>query len=130
MFALPLGTIFGKKFSDITPQDLVSGRAEMNLIIDEKGGDRSLVRTKHVRKYVDIVCLRPRLQIVLYEPIESSNVVKIHPASGARFYRDESDRHRWGITSKDSEQLLERLKCFFRGRADRKIVVTCIKDDS
>jgi len=102
-FAPVLRTVLGQKLADLFSQNLVSSRTEMNLVADEQGWNRFLVRAKHVRKNVDIVCLWPRLQIILHEPIELSNVVQIHATRRARFHGDKGDRHRGGVVPKYSE---------------------------
>src|SRR5262249_5237160 len=73
-FALVLRTILDQKLADFSSQNLVSSRTEMNLVGDEQGWNRFLVRAQHVRKNVDIVCLWPRVQIILHEAVELSNV--------------------------------------------------------
>src|ERR1700751_3193358 len=108
-FVLVLRTILGQKLADFSSQNLVSSRTEVNLVVDEQGWNRLLVRAEHVRKNGDIACLWSRLQVTLHETIEPSNVVQIHASGRARFHRDKGDWHYGGIVSNYSEELVESL---------------------
>ena len=71
---LGFGTILGKEFSDIPPHDLVTGRAQMNMIIYKQVQDRFMVLPEHVVKDVDIICLGLGFEEISHQLIKFENV--------------------------------------------------------
>ena len=57
-------TVLGKKFTDFFSQDLITGRAQMDLIADKERLDRLAILAQHVRTDVDIFGLGLGLEIV------------------------------------------------------------------
>ena len=62
---LGFGTILGKEFPDIPPHDLVTGRAQMNMIIYKQVQDRFMVLAEHVVEDVDVICLGLGLELAV-----------------------------------------------------------------
>lgn len=101
------GAILGKEFPDIPPHDLVTGRAQMNMIIYKQVQDRFMVLPEHVVKDVDIVCLGLGFQEILHQLIKFEDIPQENQPGRARFYRNKSDRDEWRIATENPEQFLE-----------------------
>jgi hypothetical protein len=71
---LGFSTILGKEFPDIPPHDLVTGRAQVNMIIYKQVQDRFMVLPKHVVKDVDLICLGLGLEEISHQLIKFENV--------------------------------------------------------
>ena len=68
------GAILGKEFPDIPAHDLVTGRAQMNMIIYKKVQDRFTVLPEHVVKDVDIICLGLGFEEISHQLIKFEDV--------------------------------------------------------
>ena len=71
---LGFGTILGKEFPNIPPHNLVTGGAQMNMIIYKKIQDRFMVLPEHVVKDVDIICLGLGFEEISHQLIKFENV--------------------------------------------------------
>src|ERR1700724_2892242 len=51
-------TLLRQESPDFPPQDLITCGTQMDLIIHEQSSDRLAILSKHVRRHVDVFCLR------------------------------------------------------------------------
>jgi hypothetical protein len=123
------GTILRKELPDLFPQDLVAGRAQMDLIADKESRVWLAVVSEHVRTDVDVFCLGLCREKVFHQPVKLQDVVEKHHARRTWFYGDKRDRYGRGIGPEDCEQLLEGLENFLRRRTDSEVVVPGVDHD-
>lgn len=71
---LGFGTILGKEFPNIPAHDLVTGRAQMNMIIDKEVQDRFMVLPEHVVKDIDLICLGLGFEEISHQLIKFEDV--------------------------------------------------------
>ena len=70
------GTLLGEEFPDFFSQNLITRRAQMDLVAHEKRLDRFTILAKHIGANIDVFRLGLGLQKILHQPVESQNILQ------------------------------------------------------